>query len=59
MNTSEKEVLILKENTEYLLADKYRCLLFLYKNRNMLTGIIWLNFRIKIKIDIKINGQMP
>lgn len=38
INSSEKEVIILKENTESLVAEKYRCLLFLAKHRDRLTG---------------------
>lgn len=30
--------MVLKENTESILADKYRALLFLTKNKNKLTG---------------------
>lgn len=30
--------MVLRENTESILADKYRALLFLRKNKNKLTG---------------------
>lgn len=32
VGTVEKEVIILKENKETTIADKYRCLLYLQKN---------------------------
>ncbi len=38
VNTSEKEVALMKENTESLVADQYRAVLFLLKHRDQFTG---------------------